>query len=72
MIESPQPCAHEQRCDCGCLLARLVEGGVELKCRRCRRLVVVPLIEPQRPAASAGSEGPDEQSAGDWSLGSPT
>ena len=31
------------RCHCGSLLARLVEGGVELKCRRCKRVVVVPL-----------------------------
>ena len=33
----------ECRCSCGSLLARLVEGGVELKCRRCKRTVVVPL-----------------------------
>jgi hypothetical protein len=31
------------RCACGNLLARLVAGGVELKCRRCQRLMVVPL-----------------------------
>ena len=31
------------RCDCGNLLARLVPGGVELKCRRCKRQVVIPL-----------------------------
>jgi hypothetical protein len=36
------------RCVCGNLLARLVEGGVELKCRRCQRRVVLPLEkEPQ-------------------------
>ena len=35
--------ADECRCSCGSLLARLVEGGVELKCRRCKRTVVVPL-----------------------------
>jgi phage FluMu protein Com len=32
-----------QRCACGSLLARLVAGGVELKCRRCKRIVVLPL-----------------------------
>ena len=37
--------ACECRCSCGSLLARLVEGGVELKCRRCKRTVVVPLAE---------------------------
>jgi hypothetical protein len=37
------PRADELRCECGCLLARLVPDGVELKCRRCRRVFVVPL-----------------------------
>ena len=35
--------ADELRCGCGNLLARLVTGGVELKCRRCKRTVVVRL-----------------------------
>jgi hypothetical protein len=36
--------AHEDlRCGCGSLLARLVPDGVELKCRRCKRTVVIPL-----------------------------
>jgi phage FluMu protein Com len=30
------------RCGCGSLLARVVADGVELKCRRCKRHVVVP------------------------------
>jgi len=30
-----------------------VEGGVELKCKRCRRLVVVPLEDDQAAASSA-------------------
>ena len=33
------------RCDCGSLLARRVADGVELKCRRCKRTVVLPLEE---------------------------
>jgi hypothetical protein len=37
--------AAELRCDCGSLLARRVEGGVELKCRRCKRTVVLPLAD---------------------------
>lgn len=32
----------ELRCACGCLLARALPGGLELKCRRCKRAVVVP------------------------------
>jgi len=31
------------RCHCGSLLARLVRQGVEIKCRRCKRRVVLPL-----------------------------
>jgi len=31
------------RCGCGSLLARLVSEGVELKCRRCKRQVILPL-----------------------------
>jgi phage FluMu protein Com len=31
------------RCCCGSLLARLVPDGVELKCRRCKRRVIVPI-----------------------------
>jgi hypothetical protein len=36
-------CAAEQvRCLCGQLVARLVATGIELKCKRCRRLVTIP------------------------------
>jgi hypothetical protein len=31
------------RCHCGSLLARLVPQGVEIKCRRCKRRVVIRL-----------------------------
>jgi len=31
------------RCECGNLLARLVPAGVEIKCRRCKRQIVIPL-----------------------------
>lgn len=35
---------HEDfRCACGSLLARVVADGVELKCRRCKRTVVIPI-----------------------------
>ncbi|WP_244237381.1 hypothetical protein [Corallococcus llansteffanensis] len=37
---------------CGSLLARLVPGGVELKCRRCHRTQVVPL-EGSAPSRDA-------------------
>lgn len=46
--------AHEVRCECGSLLARLVEGGVELKCRRCKRSVIVPLVDWEAGEEDAG------------------
>jgi len=33
----------ELRCLCGSLVARLVEGGLELKCKRCKRLQLIPV-----------------------------
>ena len=30
------------RCGCGNLLARIVPEGVEIKCRRCKRRVILP------------------------------
>lgn len=33
----------ELRCGCGSLLARYVANGVELKCRRCKRTVVIEI-----------------------------
>jgi len=35
--------SEQVRCLCGQLVARLVEEGIELKCKRCRRLVTIPL-----------------------------
>ena len=31
------------RCVCGSLVARVVADGIELKCRRCKRMLLVPL-----------------------------
>ena len=41
----------DARCICGSLVARVVEGGVELKCRRCRRIVLVPIDVSARASA---------------------
>lgn len=38
------------RCGCGRLLGRLVPGGVELKCHRCKRTFVLPIEEEAAPA----------------------
>jgi len=37
-----EPC--EVRCGCGRLMARLTPAGIELKCGRCKRIVVVPAM----------------------------
>ena len=44
----PDPHDHDCRCVCGSLVARVVNGVVELKCRRCKRTLVVEL-EIARP-----------------------
>jgi hypothetical protein len=45
---SPEPLRPSQgepelRCGCGSLLARYVAGAVELKCRRCKRVLRIPV-----------------------------
>jgi len=41
-LEGDREAGEAHRCTCGSLLARLVASGVELKCRRCKRIVVLP------------------------------
>lgn len=43
---------HECRCGCGSLLARLRPDGLELKCRRCKRVITLTFAE-----LSAGEVG---------------
>ncbi len=31
------------RCGCGNLLAKLTQVGVEIKCRRCKKVTIIPL-----------------------------
>jgi phage FluMu protein Com len=38
----------DHRCDCGAVICRLTKQGVEIKCRRCKRIVVIPLA-PSAP-----------------------
>jgi hypothetical protein len=42
------------RCACGSLVARIVSAGVELRCRRCKRTLLVPW------SARDGSVAPHE------------
>ena len=32
----------ETRCECGQLMAKLCAQGLELKCKRCKRIVMIP------------------------------
>ena len=38
----------ELRCHCGSLMARVTARGIELKCRRCKRVVVVGADDARR------------------------
>lgn len=33
---------NETRCECGQLIAKVRGQGLELKCKRCKRIVVIP------------------------------
>ena len=53
-LDQPDDC--DLRCGCGNLLARLVSGGVELKCRRSKRTVMLPLEAGATAEVGIGSE----------------
>jgi hypothetical protein len=60
---SQAPTEDDCRCLCGNLLARLVADGVELKCRRCKRTVVIPLAGAPPNHPEARGNAPRAQSA---------
>jgi len=33
----------ETRCECGQLIAKVRKQGLELKCKRCKRIITIPL-----------------------------
>lgn len=39
-VEQNQP--RETRCECGQLIAKVCGQGLELKCKRCKRIVLIP------------------------------
>ena len=48
MVSSTTPMSHssdcgETRCECGQRIAKVRGQGLELKCKRCKRIVVIPL-----------------------------
>lgn len=38
----PQRGNQETRCECGQLMAKICGQGLELKCKRCKRIVIIP------------------------------
>jgi phage FluMu protein Com len=47
MVSTVAPNTHsadsgETRCECGQLIAKVQRQGLELKCKRCKRIVVIP------------------------------
>ena len=47
MVRTPFPVDHsadrsETRCECGQLIAKVRGQGLELKCKRCKRIIVIP------------------------------
>jgi hypothetical protein len=50
----------ECRCFCGSLLARRTPEGVELKCRRCKRTLLIPIPSPE---SSEDEETEDSRAA---------
>lgn len=41
--------ATEERCACGNLVAKITPAGVEILCRRCKRVHRIPWQPTQRP-----------------------
>lgn len=42
----PYDVEEELRCECGLLLMKLTPEGVEVKCRRCKRIRMLPWPHP--------------------------
>lgn len=36
---------RQLRCGCGSLMARITSEGIELKCRRCKKIYLIPLAK---------------------------
>jgi hypothetical protein len=39
---TPSADCGETRCECGQLIAKVQGQGLELKCKRCKRIIVIP------------------------------
>lgn len=41
-VSSTRMDRSESRCECGQLIAKIRSRGLELKCKRCKRIVLIP------------------------------
>lgn len=73
-VSANHPPGTEVRCECGFLLCKLNDEAIEVKCRRCKRLVYIPMenlperfeVDKKRAAErKAGIESYREHRAGD-------
>lgn len=56
--QDAHPVGDDCRCLCGNLLARVVGDRVELKCRRCKRTLLIPLATGRRTAPAGPKLAP--------------
>jgi hypothetical protein len=52
------PAGADARCTCGNLLARLTSRGVEVKCRRCKRVTVLRVVDSHRAGRGPPRKAP--------------
>ena len=43
LLEGEVQGLRDERCECGNLLAKLSDTTVEIKCRRCKRIHIIPI-----------------------------
>lgn len=55
------PPSKDFRCFCGSLVARILKDHVELKCRRCKRIHLIPIQAASPGAAKEPSCEPKER-----------
>ena len=58
----------ECRCLCGSLVARLAADGIELKCRRCKRVLIVPWRDVEGAPPIVAASGPERPRAPSGAL----
>jgi phage FluMu protein Com len=52
-IRSKNGSLLDERCLCGSLVAKLSPKGVEILCRRCKRIHIIPWSDDREPAMLA-------------------